>query len=74
MSAKPLEELIKELPPDLEHEVQDFIEFLLSKRQQKTGRKLRQDWAGGLKEYRDQYTSLELQKKALEWRDEDVPG
>ena len=24
---------------------------------------------GGLKEYQDQYTALELQKKALEWRD-----
>ena len=74
MTTRPLDELIKELPPELEREVQDFIEFLLSKHRQKEGRKLRQDWAGGLKEFRDQYTSLELQKKALEWRDEDVPG
>jgi len=29
-------------------------------------RKLRQDWAGGLREFRDKCTSLELQKKALE--------
>jgi hypothetical protein len=42
--------------------------FLLEKQEKKSGRKLRQDWAGALKEYRDQYTSLELQKKALEWR------
>ena len=27
------------------------------------------NWAGGLKEYRDQYTALELQKEALNWRD-----
>lgn len=27
------------------------------------------DWVGGLEEFRDQYTALELQKKALEWRD-----
>ena len=27
------------------------------------------DWIGGLKEYRDQYTALELQKEALNWRD-----
>lgn len=27
------------------------------------------DWVGDLKEYRDQYTALELQKKALDWRD-----
>lgn len=66
--AKPLEELVKELPPDCKEEVRDFVEFLLEKRVRKQGRKLRQDWAGALKEYRDQYTSLELQKKALEWR------
>lgn len=32
-------------------------------------KKLKLDWIGGLKEYRDQYTALELQKKALDWRD-----
>ncbi len=65
---KPLEELVKELPPDCKEEVRDFVEFLLERRGQKRGGKLRQDWAGALKDYRDQYTSLELQKKALEWR------
>ncbi len=65
---KPLEELVKELPPDCKEEVRDFVEFLLERRGQKRGGKLRQDWAGALKDYRDQYTSLELQKKALEWQ------
>ena len=65
---KPLEELVKELPPDCKEEVRDFVEFLLERRGRKRGGKLRQDWAGALKDYRDQYTSLELQKKALEWR------
>jgi hypothetical protein len=63
-----LEKLIQGLPPDLKQEVEDFIQFLLSKRTQKAGKKLRQDWGGGLKEYRLQYNALELQKKALEWR------
>jgi len=64
-----LEALIKKLPPELREEVKDFIEFLLQKRTQKRGkRKLRQDWAGALQDYRSQYSSLELQKKALEWR------
>ena len=31
------------------------------------GRRLRLDWAGALRAYRDRYTSLELQRKALEW-------
>lgn len=65
---KMIEELIKELPPELRKEVEDFVEFLLAKHSRKRGRYLRQDWAGALKEYREQYTSLELQKKALEWR------
>ncbi len=63
-----LKELVEQLPPELEDEVRDFIEFLLEKKAEKRGRKLRQDWAGALRDYRDQYTSLELQKKALEWR------
>jgi len=58
-----IEERIKELPPDLQREVEDFVNFLIEKRARKQGRKLRQDWAGALKDYRDQYTSLELQKK-----------
>ena len=64
-----LETLIKQLPPELQEEVKNFIEYLLEKRsQKKIGKKLRQDWAGDLEDYRDKYTSLELQKKALEWR------
>jgi len=63
-----LQELVRQLPPHLQEEVKEFAEFLLERRAKKFGRKLRQDWAGALREYRDQYTSLELQKKALEWR------
>ncbi|MBS3948444.1 MAG: DUF2281 domain-containing protein [Dethiobacter sp.] len=52
---------------DLQQEVIDFAEFLLEKKMRKRQKKLRLTWAGGLQEYRDQFTSLELQKKALEW-------
>lgn len=60
-----IDQIMRELPPELQQEVVDFARFLLEKRQQKYGRKLRQDWAGALKEYRTQYTSLALQKKPL---------
>lgn len=63
-----IEEIVKKLPPELKREVEDFVNFLIEKKVRKQGRKLRQDWAGALKDYRDQFTSLELQKKALEWR------
>ena len=62
-----LEAIIKELPPELQAEVRDFAEFLLEKRRPRGTWPLSQNWAGALRDYRDQYTSLELQKKALEW-------
>jgi len=67
---KKIEEMIKELPPDLYQEVENFIQSLMDKQAKKPATKLRQDWAGALEDYRDKYTSLELQKKALEWREE----
>ncbi len=67
-AAKSLVELVQELPPDLQAEVRDFVEFLLLKRGRKPAAKLCQDWAGTLRDVREQYTSLELQHKALDWR------
>ena len=63
-----LEKLIQKLPPSSQKELTDFAEFLFEKGKQKQGRILRQDWAGALSDYSNQYTSLELQKKSLEWR------
>lgn len=62
------EERVAPLPPALQKEVEDFARFLLERHAQKRSGKLRQDWAGALREHGEQYTSLELQKKALEWR------
>jgi hypothetical protein len=67
-TAKSLEELVRELPPDMVAEVRDFIEFLLSKQERRVGRPLQQNWAGALRDYREQYTSVELQHRALNWR------
>jgi hypothetical protein len=67
-TAKSLEELVRELPPDMAAEVRDFVEFLLSKQERRAGRSLQLDWAGALRDYREQYTSVELEHKALDWR------
>jgi hypothetical protein len=64
---KSLEEVIGELPPELQQEVRDFAEYLLDRRRCPKQRRLRLSWAGGLREFRDRFTSLELQRKALEW-------
>ncbi|MCP4662685.1 MAG: DUF2281 domain-containing protein [bacterium] len=67
-AVKHLAELVQELPPYMQAEVADFAEFLWVKNKQKTDRRLRQDWAGALREFRDRYTAPELQRKTLEWR------
>lgn len=64
---KTLEDLIKELPPELLQEVHDFAKFLFETKVHPRHSKLRMNWAGALAEFRGQYTSLELQRKALEW-------
>jgi hypothetical protein len=63
-----IEQIIKELPPELRQEVEDFVKFLLEKRVRKAKGKFKFEWAGALKDLRDQYTSVELQHKILEWR------
>ncbi len=67
-------ELTRELPERLQREVRDFARFLLEKRTRPSRKKLRLDWAGGLKDLRDKYTSVELQHKASEWRANDALG
>jgi hypothetical protein len=66
--SKPLDELVRELPADSQAEVREFVEFLLRNRSRKAAGKLRQSWAGALSDFREDYSSLELQKKSLDWR------
>ncbi len=54
--------LIESLPDNMKREVKDFVEYLLYKSSKKE-RKLSLNWKGGLSEYKDKYTSIELQKK-----------
>ena len=63
-----LEEVLEKLPPDLQKEVKDFIEFLLEKRAKRTRGKPKFDWAGALEDLRKQYTSVELQHNISKWR------
>lgn len=69
-STKSLEELVKELPPDCQMEVRDFIEFLLIRHAAPKGKKLRQDWAGALRKHQQEYSSVDLQHQASKWRTE----
>ena len=68
IDSRKLNRIIK-LPESLKESDVEIIVLPVEKsRRKKSKRKLRQNWAGALREYREQYTSLELQEKALEWR------
>jgi hypothetical protein len=62
------EKKIRQLPQDLQKEVEDFIDFLIKKRVKRSRNKPTFSWAGALKDLRDHYTSVELQHQISEWR------
>jgi uncharacterized membrane protein YccC len=62
-----LVEMIEALPPELQQEVREFVTALVETRVRPRQKYLQLTWAGGLREFRDRFTSLELQQKALEW-------
>jgi Protein of unknown function (DUF2281) len=69
MSARELAELFEELPSEARSQLERLAEKLrMARRSEKTNDDYAFDWAGGLKELRDQYTSVELQHKTSEWR------
>jgi hypothetical protein len=70
--SKSLEQMINELPPDLYQEAVDFVRFLFEKKARKP-KKIKLDWAGSLRDLRDQYTSVDLQHEIKDmWDQEDV--
>jgi hypothetical protein len=71
-SAQVVQEKMQQLSAQQQAEVIDFIDFLLSKKSPKPKTKMTLDWAGGLKDLREQYTSVELQHQANIWREEDA--
>jgi hypothetical protein len=64
---KQIDQIIQVLPLEIRQQVRDFIEFLLEKRVQKPRAKLGLDWRGALSEWKGQFSSVELQHKALDW-------
>jgi hypothetical protein len=69
MKESVLEDKIKQLTPEEKEQVIRFIDEILSKKSiDSSNRKLTFEWAGGLADLKDQYTSVELQKQINEWR------
>ncbi len=65
---KNIESKISQLSPGLIEELDHYLDYLINKSEVQKPGKLKQDWAGGLKDI--QMPSIDLQKKALDWRQE----
>ena len=63
-----VEELIKELSPELQREVEDFASFLVEKHGKKNTSAPALEWAGALQDLKKDYSSVDLQHKIAEWR------
>ena len=61
-----IEEVVKVLPLEIQDKVRNFIEFLLEKQAREPRAAPKLDWRGALCDLGDQYTSVELERKALE--------
>ena len=64
---KSIEERIKELPPELQKQVDEFVDLLCSK-QRRVKSTPTFNWAGALGDLKKFYTSVELQHKVGDWR------
>ena len=67
---KSLDDKIRELPPELQQEVESFIQSLSARTKSKDAIQLRLDWRGALQELSTEYSSVDLQHKALDWWNE----
>ncbi len=61
-----LVEMIEALPPELQQEVREFVEFVCQ-RHTRRAEPLRLDWRGALRDLREKYTSVELQHQIRDW-------
>ena len=61
-----IEEKLSRLSPESIDELEKYLDFLIHKNEVNSKRKLRQDWAGSLRDISD--SAIELQKKVLTWR------
>ena len=67
-----LEELIRDLSPELREQVREFTQYLVDRKTGHSQIPLDLGLRGILSDLLDQYTSVELQHKLAEWRDSDA--
>lgn len=70
MSTLQIEQKIRQLPGYLLPQIMDYVDFLLNKHGQlkQQTKAFAFDWEGGLANLSDQFSSVELQHQAMDWR------
>lgn len=63
-----LQEMIDQLPPDMQKQVHDLVARLSAEQKKKAHPKPQFAWAGALKELKSQYTSVQLQHQISDSR------
>ena len=63
---KEIESKINKLSPRMIDELDRYLDYLINKRGSGRPKGLKQEWAGAIKDIH--MSSVELQKKALDWR------
>lgn len=56
---------IQNLPPQAQQQVVDLVSTLLKEHHHNPAHRLKQTWAGALRDYRNTYTSLSLQQETV---------
>jgi len=69
MNIEKIKNKMNALPPNLQRDVVDYIDFLTNKYQHsKKEQHFNFAWEGGLSDLKNKCNSVELQHKAMEWR------
>jgi hypothetical protein len=56
---------IQNLPPQAQQQVVELVSTLLKEHHHNPAHRLKQTWAGALRDYRNTYTSLSLQQETV---------
>ena len=65
-----LDELVQQLPVRYHEDAIRYMKLLMLEESTRKPKRMRMQWVGALKDIRDQYTSIELQKEALDLMEE----
>jgi hypothetical protein len=67
LSVDAVEPVLKKMPPDVQRRVLKYIEALSARALRKRHGTMKFSWAGACADMNKEYTSVQLQKKILDW-------